>query len=148
MGLVVNNICKMEWDKAGWLELRIDVPEDKKNVKKMAFIFGSQTYTSTVWKKKLTVFFNPDTAFLWASDAGTDKEDFWEASDLIRWFKREKDFMFPYNYDEYIPIIKSGEDECIEEVLARYGLSEYKKDIEERLQDVVPFSADLDLDKE
>lgn len=134
MALVENNIVKMEWEKSGWLATKA------KAGKNGAFIFASKNYESSSDDyDTITVFFNADTAWIWASDAQTDEEDLWDETDLKSWVKTNYDGSFPYMYDEYIPVIVSGGTSCELSILERYGLTEYKDDIEARLRDLVPF---------
>lgn len=139
MAIVENNIVKMEWDKAGWLQTKASGMN-----KNGTFIFGSKDYESTV-KGTVTVFFNADMAFLWASEAHTDEEDMWNASELKDWCKQNLDGAFPDMYDECVVVINSGDDECIDEVLEEYGIAEHKADIEARLQDVRPFGEEKEV---
>lgn len=130
-GIVENNIVKMEWQKDGWLQT-----SSKK--KPSAFIFASQTYPSTV-KGEVTVFFTSLTAFLFVSDAGTDDEDMWNAEELISAIKGNLTGNFPFDLDEYVAVIDSGEDNCIMSVLERYGIVDAKEDIEARMLDIRPY---------
>ena len=138
MGKVINDIVKMDWDSKGWLQTSA-----KRG--KGVFIFASKDYDSTN-HGKVTVFFTARAAFIFASDAGTDTEELWNAKELMDFVKGngyEEDF--PYAYDEYVPVIDEGDMECDAEVLATYGIEAYKSDIEARLDDVTPFGKEEDL---
>lgn len=124
MAIVENNAVKMEWEKSGWLQ-----------AKNGSFIFGSVTYPSQT-KGEVTVFFTPDTAFLWISDAGTDAEDMWNASELKSWCKESLDGSFPHCYSEYVPVIASGDETADDHTLELYGIAEHKADIEARMADL------------
>lgn len=130
-GIVENNIVKMEWQKDGWLET-----SSKK--KPSAFIFASQKYDSTV-KGEVTVFFTPLTAFLFISDAGTADEDMWNAEELIPVIKGNLSGNFPFDLEEYVAVIDSGEDKCLTSVLEKYGIVDAKEDIEARMRDIRPY---------
>lgn len=132
MAIVENNIVKMEWQKDGWLQTKAS------GRSKGVFIYASQVYPSTV-KGEVTVFFNADMAWIWASDAHTEEEDLWNAKELKSWVKSNLDGSFPDMYDECVEVISSGEDECIMDVLEEYGIVDAKEDIEKRVQDVRPF---------
>ena len=139
MAIVENNIVKMEWEKSGWLQTKASGSNANGT-----FIFASKDYESTV-KGTVTVFFNADMAFLWASDAHTDEEDMWNASELKDWCKKNIDGSFPDMYDECVEVISSGESECIAEILEEYGITQHKADIEARMQDVRPFGEEREV---
>ena len=138
MAIVENNVVKMEWEKSGWLQTKASGHLSS------AFIFASKEYASPV-KGTVTVFFNADVAFLWVSDAHSDSEDMWNASELKEWCKTEMDGSFPEMHAEYVELISSGEDTCIDAILEEYGLTEHKADIEARLQDVRPFGEEYEI---
>lgn len=138
MGFVENNIVKMQWDKAGWLQPKV------KKTKKEVFVFGSQTYASTNGKGTVTVFFVPDSAFIFVDNRGADDEDIWTAEDLIDYYKSEPTSDFSM-FEQYAPIIASGELECYASVLEEFGLVDYKADIEARLNDVRPYGEEEDV---
>lgn len=139
MAIVVNNIVKLEWEKSGWLQAKGSAVNPDGT-----FIFASKDYESTV-KGTVTVFFNANSAFLWVSDAHTDEEDMWNASELKNWCKKNIDGSFPMMYDECVEIIQSGEDECVDAILEEYGIVEHKADIEARQRDLRPFGEEFDL---
>ena len=133
MAIVENNVVKMEWQKEGWLQTKKGTG---------AFIFASQVY-ETETRGKVTVFFNPSTAYLFVTDAHTENEDLWSAEDLIPVLKKEYTYLFPFNVQEYVPVIESGETECRADILEEYGLTPFKADIEARLNDVRPFGDEV-----
>lgn len=138
-GVVVNNVVKMEWEKSGWLQTSA-----KKG--KSTFIFASKDYDSSIPELGVvTVFFTAETAFLIVTEPGTDDEDVWTAEDFIPVIKKNLGGNFPYDLEEYVPVIASGDDECIADKLERYGLTEYKADIEARLADVAPYGVEEEL---
>lgn len=132
MGLVTNNVVKMEWEKSGWLQT------SARNGKKSVFIMASRDY-ETEHFGTVSVIFRPDTAFLFIDEAGTPDEDIWSARDLMASLKEEVPGGFPVMCEQYVPIIESGETECDEVTLETYGLLEYKEDIERRLEDIAPY---------
>lgn len=130
MALVINNVVKMEWNKDLWLQT------SSRGGSPSIFIMAAHKYVNKDGKT-ISVIFVPDTAFLFADDAGTENEDIWTAEDLRATLKSDFGGVFPYSYDQYIPII--GADADTDAVLERYGLSEYKEDIEKRLDDISPY---------
>lgn len=133
MAIVENNVVKMEWDKSGWFTFK---RRNKSNSD--IFVFASKVYPSTT-HGEVTVFFTPTTAFLFASNAGKEDEDMWNAKELGGVMKRLYSDSFPYNLEEYVAVIESGEDLCIPFVLDNYGIAEFKEDIEARVKDVRPY---------
>lgn len=140
MALVENNVVKMDWDKAGWLQTKGSAG------KQGAFILASKEFPSTT-KGTVTVFFNPFTAFMWISDAHTSEEDMWNASELKEWLKSELDGSFPDNYDECVNIIPYGNLEADVAVLEEYGILDYKDEIEARLRDVAPYGDEKEMSR-
>lgn len=138
MDVVVNNIVKMEWSKKGWLQT------SSRGGRKPVFILASQDYVNADGRT-ISVIFTASTAFLFVSDAGTDEEDIWTAQELIQTLKAEMQGNFPYSLEEYLPIIESGEYTCKVDVLEKYGLLDYKDDIEARLKDVAPYGYEEDF---
>lgn len=132
MAVVENNIVKMEWDKAGWVQTKGGTG------KSSAFIFASKEFSSTT-KGTVTVFFNPNTAFIWASDPHTSEEDLWNASELKSWLRDNLDGSFPDNWDECVSVIPYGTREADMAILEEYGIVDFKEEIEKRLDDVRPF---------
>lgn len=134
-GVVVNNHVKMEWLKSQWLSA---------NGGKV-FCCAAKTYESTV-KGTVDVFFRPDTAFLWVSDAHTDEEDMWSSAELFAELKSSFDGTFPQNYDEYVPVIEAGTHECLMSILEEYGIVDAKEDIEARLVDLEYYGGEDELE--
>lgn len=138
MSLVVNDIVKMEWQKEGWLQTAA-----RKN-KKSTFIMASQDYESSKYGT-LSVIFTATTAFLFVDAPGTADMDIWSAEDLIATLKDDMPGNFPYSLEQYVPLIASGDDHCIEGALETYGLEAYKADIEKRMKDIAPFGYEEDF---
>ena len=137
MGFVENNIVKMQWDKAGWLQPKA------KGTKKSVFILGSQNYQSTN-KGLISVFFTATTAFLFIDERGSEDEDIWTAEDLIATYKQSPIPEF-LNCEQYVAVIDSGEATCNASVLEEFGLVEFKEDIEARMKDVAPYGYEEDM---
>lgn len=138
MAFVKNNVVKMEWEQNGWLARRY------RNSMTSAFIFASTIYPSKT-KRKVTVFFTAETAFIWATNPHSSKEELWKAKSLKDWYKQgNADVTFPMNWEEYVAVIDSGNDSCNEDILREYGIENYKIDIENRLRDVAPFGEETD----
>ena len=76
---------------------------------------------------------------MFASEPGTENEDMWNAKELAGIMKKGFSDYFPYNYEEYVAVIDSGEENCIASVLERYGIVDAKEDIEARMRDIKPF---------
>lgn len=137
MGFVENNIVKMQWDKAGWLQPKA------RGTKKSVFIFGSQNYQSTN-KGLISVFFTATTAFLFVDERGSEDEDIWTVEDLIATYKQSPIPEF-LNCEQYVAVIDSGEATCNASVLEEFGLVEFKEDIEARMKDVAPYGYEEDM---
>lgn len=88
--------------------------------------------------------FTSDCAFVWAENGGVAAEDFWSVKEMKNFLKTNYDLSFPTGYDQFLPIIQAAGDECDAEMLDRFGLAEFKTDIEERMADVAQFSADVE----
>lgn len=125
--IVENNVVHMEWQKSGWLQT------SGRN-KQSAFIFASQDYDAEDGSK-VTVFFTAQTAFIVYSE----DEGLWSAEEFIPVIKKNMSGGFPYNLEEYVAVIDSGETTCIQSVLERFGIAAHKEDIEARLADVAPY---------
>ena len=130
MALVINDVVKMEWNKDLWLQT------SSRGGSPSIFIMAAHKYVNKDGKT-ISVIFVPDTAFLFVDDAGTENEDIWTAEDLRATLKSDFGGGYPYSYDQYTPII--GADADTDAVLEKYGLSEYKEDIEKRLDDISPY---------
>ena len=67
MDYVQNDVVQMQWAEEGWME----TPTEEKDgvVQEGVFMFASQVY-ATKQLGEVTVFFTPDTAFLFISDVG------------------------------------------------------------------------------
>lgn len=134
MAIVKNSVVKMEWEQNGWLARRY------RNSMTSAFIFAATTYPSEIKKENITVFFTSETAFIFAADAHTENECLWKAKELKDWYKSGKaDWTFPVNYEEYVPVIDTGNTWCNDDILKEYGIEGFKYDIEARLKDVMPY---------
>lgn len=123
--LVVNNTVKMEWLKRGWLQTSA-------RGGKAVFICASKEYETA--NGPVTVYFTATTSFLIESDEGL-----WSADEFYPVIKKNLPGDFPYNLEEYVVIIPSGERECDVDALEKYGLTEYKDDIEARQGDIAPY---------
>lgn len=132
MALVVNDTVKKEWQKNLWLE-----GTNGDNSRRI-FTMASHEYTNSNGDV-VSVNFNAHTAWLWGEEG-----DLWSGKELRSWVKENLDGSFPTEYEEYIPIIPYGGEECIEETLEKFGLTAYKADIEERLQDLIPYGIERD----
>lgn len=55
---------------------------------------------------------------------------------------------FPVQYEEYYPIIDTGEVECMDDVLEMLDLVPFKEDIEQRLADIAPYGYEYECDWE
>lgn len=129
MGLVVNDVVKMEWDEAGWVQTKV------KKDKKVVFVMASKEYQSSLGRT-IPVFFNGNDAFLWISDADSSNPDVWSVSELVAWVKDEYSSRFPHQYDEFIGL-DLDDDNLNMEVLAKWGLTEYADDISARIKDLL-----------
>lgn len=138
MSLVINDTVKMEWQKEGWLQTA------SRKGKKSTFIMASQDYESDKFGN-ISVCFTATTAFLFVDGAGTAEMDIWSAADLIETLKDDMPGNFPYSLEQYVPIIASGEDNCIDSALEEYGLTAHKDDIEKRMKDIAPFGYETDF---
>lgn len=127
--LVVNDIVKLDWDADRWLAT------SGKKGKRSVFICASQGYETE--NGLVDVFFTSNTAFVFE-----DEEGLYPYEDLYASIKaaaKEGAMDFPMGFDEYVPIIESGENECTLSVLEKYGLTQYKDDIEARKKDLEPY---------
>lgn len=131
MGLVVNNVVKMEWDEKGWVQTK--AKRDGKSV----FILASKEYTNKDGEV-IPVFFNGNDAFLWITDANSDSYELWTVQELVSWVKDEYSSRFPNQYDEFIPVEDDGV--ALLSVLEKWGLEEYADDIVARVKDLAPYS--------
>lgn len=138
MGLVVNDTVKMEWQTEGWLQT------SARKGRKATFIMASQNYETNKYGR-ISVCFTSTTAFLIVDNRGCDDIDIWTAQDVIGMLKRDMPDGFPYCFDNYVPIIESGESECVEGTLAEFDLTPYKDDIEKRMKDIAPFGYETDF---
>lgn len=134
MAKVINDVVKMDWEKSGWYQL----PANRG--KKQVFIFASQEYESELYDDPVTVFFTPFCAFVMETDEGL-----WNAKDFSAIdISILTGYGYPTNIEGVIPIIDGGE--CSDEVLERFGLTQYKKDIVARREDVRGFADETDID--
>lgn len=128
-GIVENNVVKMEWNKAQWLETA---------GKKRVFIFAGKTYESTT-HGTVDVLFNASMAFIFASNPLSDEEDLWDADNVIDFYKRETPGNFPFNFEECVTVMDSDSDEPNMSILEHYGIVDAKDDIKARLADIAPY---------
>lgn len=132
MAIVENNIVKMEWEKSEWL-----------STKGGTFIFAGKTYSGT--KGDISVLFHPDAVYVWCSDYDTDEEELWSSQEVKDWYKSERPSNFPFSYEEMVDVIHSGDSTCIDAVLEHFGITEFKEDIEKRLNDIKPYGEEEDV---
>lgn len=133
MEYVVNNIVKMQWDKAGWLQA------NTRGKKEGRFILASQDYTNSEGKV-VSVIFTDGAAFVLADDWFTPQETIWTAKEVISYVKREKPGNFPYDcLDSYYPIIEAGDSEVSAVVVEHLHLEQHVDDIKARLEDIAPY---------
>lgn len=133
---VVDNVVKMDWDADKALYT-------KGGKLGKTFIFAGKDYETSVGV--ITVFFNCDTAFIWADDAGEETEDRYNAKELKAWVKDNLDEAFPINYSNYIPVIDFGADEVNADVIEKYDLGAYVDDILARINDVKPYGEEKNV---
>ena len=140
---VVNDVVKMKWTEEGWLQT--PTREEDGVLQEGVFMFASQVY-ATEQLGEVTVFFTPGTAFVFVSDVGEEDEHIWTALELGRAIKDEYGDLFPVQYDEYYPIIETGDEayEFNQQVLEMFDLVPFKADIEQRLLDIEPFGYEYD----
>ena len=138
MGLVVNNVVKLDWDEDGWLQTKA------KKDKRVVFIFASKVYQSSLGVE-IPVFFDGAEAFLWISDNDSSTPEYWTAKELVSWVKSEYSSRFPHQYDEFISL--EGENDSLNmAVLEKWGLTEYADDILARLEDLAPYSVETETE--
>lgn len=130
---VVNNEVKMQWLKSGWYQRK------SRGKTPGAFVFASQTYPSAKGED-ITVFFTATTAFLIVSDEGA-----WNAKEFLSAVRDDIGGSFPYDLEEYVPVIESGEEFCKDFVLEEWGIMDAKADIEARLRDIAPYGEERDF---
>ena len=115
MEKVINDVVKMDWDKAGWVQTVA------KQGKKPVFIFASHVYDSTK-VGKVTVFFAKGAAFIMGDDEG-----YWSAKDLAKAIKGLADIDdFPFYMEGYEPIIDEDDEEASKDVLEAFGLEAFE----------------------
>ena len=133
---VVNNEVKMQWLQSGWYQLK------SRGKTPGAFVFASQPYPSTkaATGGEVTVFFTATTAFLIVSDEGA-----WNAKEFLSAVKDNIGGSFPYDLEEYVPVIESGEEYCKDFVLEEWGIVDAKADIEARLRDIAPYGEEREF---
>lgn len=136
MGFVVNNVVKMKWDEKGFIAPKI------KNSGKVMFMLATQEYKNKDGEV-ISVFFTTDSAFLFVDNYGTAEERVWTLAEMRDWVIEVRDTAY-YLYDEYAPVIASGDSDCIADVLEKYGLTEYADDISKRLDDIRPYGYERD----
>ena len=145
MECVVNDIVKMKWSEEGWMQM--PTTEEDGALQEGVFMFASQVY-ATKQLGEVTVFFTPGTAFVFVSDLGEEDEHIWTAMELGRVIKDHFGDTFPVQYEEYYPIIDTGEEECMDEALEMFDLVPFKSDIEQRLADIAPYGYEYECDWE
>lgn len=136
MGFVVNNVVKMRWDEKGFIAPKV------KNSGKVRFMLAIEEYKNKDGET-VPVFFTTDSAFMFVEGYGTPTEKVWSLTEMRDWVISVRDTSY-HLYDEYAPVIASGESECIANVLEKYGIEEWKSDIEKRLDDIRPYGYERD----
>ena len=131
--LVENDIVKLEWEKKNWLQKK---GRDKDHP---CFRVAGQYYESDNGFGRVPVLFVATTAFLFVDNGGDEKDDLWSIDEVISYLKKEDTSSFPYDCENYLPIIESGENECLVSVLEKYGITQFKEDIEARKKDIEPY---------
>ena len=132
MELVQNNTVKMEWDKKYFLM------KNRGSGLEPAFVMAAHDYVNSRGET-ISVFFCSNTAFLFLIDDEDESAGLFDAKSLIKYVKSESPEGFPLEYDQYVPIIPEAEDDCLPEVLAKYGLEAHADDIKARRLDVEPY---------
>lgn len=132
---VTDNVVKMEWERSKALY-------KKGSKSRKVFILAGKDYETKLGT--VTVFFNCDTVFVWADNAGEPDEDRYNAKELKDWVKDNYDESFPLNYNNYIPIIDYGSNSVNMDMIEKYGLEEYVDDIVARLDDVRPYAEEVE----
>lgn len=135
MGLVINDMVKMEWQEDLWLQTK------GRNGKTGAFVYCTKEYTKADGTV-IPVHFNAECAFMWDEEPDKETPDLWTAAELRDFVKKERDGAFPNNFDQFVALISNGDEDCKEDVLKRYGLEEFKADIEARRKDLMPFAVE------
>lgn len=116
--LVANKVVKMEWLKKAFV------------IKNKVFYGCANDYETA--NGKVTVFFSTNEAYLFE-----DEEGLWTMGDLVPRMIEFAGDVFPDKYTQYVPLTDEG---CgLDTVLEKYGLSEFKADIEARVADVAPY---------
>ena len=125
MSQVINDVVKMEWEKAKWLQ-----------TKKGSFIMAGKTYQRADGTN-VDVIFTVNEAFVWG-----EENDLWTAEELIAWFKSEH--LTPSDsldaYEDYCKV--AAVDEVVDEVVERLGLTAYVDDIRARLNDLSEYGVE------
>ena len=139
MAKVVNDIVKLDWEKSGWLQTKATAVNPNG-----CFLFATKIYKNSEGTE-IPVYFTSSTAFLWVFDYDTDEEEICELPEFKDWVKGNFDYSFPTEYAEYVPIIEEGLLKAKPEILERFGLTEYKEDIEARLKDLLAYGEEHDV---
>ena len=128
MSHVINDVVKMNWEKAKWLQ-----------TKKGSFIMAGVTYQKPDGTE-VDVIFTVNEAFVWGED-----NDLWTAEEVIAWFKSEH--LTPSDsldaYEDYCKV--AGVDEVVDSVVARLGLEAYADDIRARLNDLSEYGVEQEF---
>lgn len=137
MGLVVNDIVKMEWDDKYWLQ-------GKAAGDRTFFIFACKNYETS--KGTIPVFFNAFNAWVFSDDEGL-----WTFEDARDFITENYDEAYPNSYEGYEPIFEMY-DESVDVAdkltVEKYDLKEHLPDILARLQDLEEFGIDHEVEFE
>lgn len=131
MGIVVNDIVKMEWQENRFLQV-------KGTGKEKVFVLSCVDYQTP--KGVVPVFFNPEIAWILEDDHGL-----FEFADVKDYLSNENDPMFPESMNECY-ILANVQGEIVnEEKIQKWGLEEYKADIMKRIKDVAPYAEEKEV---
>lgn len=128
MSQVINDVVKMNWEKAKWLQ-----------TKKGSFIMAGVTYQKADGTE-VDVIFTVNEAFVWGEET-----DLWTTEEVISWFKSEH--LTPSDildaYEDYCKV--AGVDEVVDAVIARLGLEAHVDDIKARLNDLSEYGVEQEF---
>lgn len=136
MTLVANKTVKMEWDKSLWLQTK------GKGSVEGAFIFAGKEYDSTKYGK-ICVGFTSIACFLFTEEDVNSADDIWSGAEMKQC---AKDNMgdFPLGFEGGVYLAEVGTTNFDDELLEKYGLSQYKDDLIARMKDVGQYATTED----
>ena len=132
MAKVVNNVVKMEWESTRFLQTKATKGQPA------VFLFACKEYQTPTGV--VPVFFNPYHAWI-----HYDEDGLFSFKELKDYIIEDQDFTFPETAMEYHPIINAGEDECDMSLIEHFGLQEYVEDIKARLDDIMPYGEEKEV---